>query len=84
MKRVTRPRRGVTSYAAVQDTLVGIERRPRLQKAQCARRRHQRPHRWNSLVLTVLLDTGEFGTRPLRVDDELERVELLVFLPQPV
>ena len=83
-KRVTRPMRGFTPYEAGQDTLVGTERRPRLKKAQCARRRHQRQHRWNRFVLTVLLDRGEFGARPLRVDDELERIELLVSLPQPV
>ncbi len=35
-------------------------------------------------MLTVLLDRREFGARPLRVDDELERIELLVLLPQPV
>jgi hypothetical protein len=76
--------RGFTSCEAVQDTLVGSERMPRLKKAQWERSRHQRQHSWNSFVLTFLLDRGEFGTRPLRVDDELERIELLVFLPQPV
>src|SRR5262249_10979295 len=35
-------------------------------------------------LLLALLDWGEFGARPLRVDDELERIELLVLLPQPV
>jgi hypothetical protein len=34
--------------------------------------------------LLSLLNRGEFGACPLRVDDELERIELLVPLPQPV
>ena len=45
VKRVARPMRGVTSYEAGQDTLVRTERRPRLQKAQQERSRHQRHHR---------------------------------------
>ena len=84
VKRVTRPRQGGTSSAAVQDTLSGIERRPSLTEAERARRRHQRPHRWNRFMPTLLVDRGEFGACPLRVDDELEWVELLILLPQPV
>src|SRR5215468_9857926 len=34
--------------------------------------------------LLLLLEREEFGASPLRVDDELERIELLILLPQPV
>src|SRR5262245_38579732 len=76
--------RGGMSSAAGQDTRFDIECRSTLKKAPCARSRHQRQQHWNRFARMVLLDGGEFGARPLRVDDELERVKLLVLLPQPV
>src|SRR5262252_19744 len=75
---------GGTSSAAVPDPLAGIERRPRPSR---------RPRGHDAVPATTalaprhapsLLDRGEFGAGPLRIDDELEGIELLVLRPQPV
>ena len=76
--------RGVTSYQASQHTLVGIEPIPRINKAQWARSHPINVAAGDDFVPTILLDRGEFGLGPLRIDDELERIELLVLLSQPV
>src|SRR5919198_67891 len=53
-------------------------------RAHDAWRRGASKLRGGNGCLLCLLNRGEFGASPLRVDDELERIELLVLLPQPV